>query len=232
MSKKKKKVQREVLENYYDLKVDKVDELVAALKGEELEDLPELSMNISDCTGINDPQNVKRGGKQRQFDPYKTDFFGKIPVWVKALFIKWWFFGLVCYFIMMGLLNVTDNLDKLVLTGIATGIVVEIFVNPIFRYMEVENEYKPYVMFPFPIKAFWTFFTNILYYCLVVFGTSWVFTLIAEGLKLINPDSLFAIEPLLFGVVTLTVDMAFIGIKDLAVYLIKKYNKKKVVENV
>lgn len=225
MSKKKKKIQDDVLENYYDLKVDKVNELVAALKGED-EDLPPVSMNISDCTGINDPNNVKRNGKQKEFDPYKRDLLSRIPVWVKALFIKWWFFGVVCYFFMMGLFNLTD-LDKLVLTGLATGLVVEVLVNPIFRYMEVDGEYKPYVMFPFPFKAYWTFFANILYYLIVIFCVSWIFTLINVGLNIF-----WAVEPLGFATFTLIVDMAFIGIKDLIVHLVKKSRKKKVVENV
>ena len=233
MAKKNKRPQREVIENYYDLKVDKVDELVAALKGEDLDDLPPVSMNIADCTGVDDPKNVKRNGKQKEFDPYRRDILSRIPVWAKALFIKWWFFGVVCYFVLMGLgISVTDTLDLLVLTGIITGLVVEILVNPIFRYMEVDGEYKPYIMFPFPIKAFWTFFANIIYYCIVILGTSWIYTLINEGLKHANPGSYFAIEPLVFGIFTLIVDMAFIGLKDLAVYLIKKFHRKKVVENV
>lgn len=234
MSKKKKKNKDEVLENYYDLKVDKVDELVAALKGDDLDDLPPVSMNISDCTGVDDPKNVKRNGEQKQFDPYKRDFLSRIPVWVKAIFIKWWFFGVICYFVNMGLgIYVTDSLDMLVLTGIITGLAVELFVNPIFRYMECEDEYKPYIMFPFPFKAFWTFFANILYYSLVIYGTSWIYTLINEALRLANPESYFAIEPLVFGIFTLIVDMALIGIKDLIVFSVKKLRKKRVTtENV
>lgn len=233
MAKKKNKKQEEIIENYYDLKVDKVDELVAALKGEDLDDMPPVSAYVSDCTGIDDPKNYTRSGKQKEFDPYKRDFLSRIPVWLKALIIKWWFFGVVCYFFNMGLgIAVPNALDMLVLTGIGTGLVVELFVNPIFRYMAHENEYNPYIMFPFPLKAFWTFFANILYYCIVIWGTSWIYTFINEALRAANPASYFAIEPLVFGVFTLIVDMVFIGVKDLAVYLIKKLYKKKIVENV
>lgn len=225
MSKKKKKFKEEVIENYYDLKVDKVDELVAALKGEDLDELPPVSMDISDCTGIDDPANVKRNGEQKQFDPYKRDLLSRIPVWLKALFLKWWFFGMIAYFVIMGL-GITNHLDLLVVTGIATGIVVEILVNPIFRYMELEGEYKPYIMFPFPLKAFWTFFTNIIYYMLVVYAVSYLYTFVNEYIA--NT----AVEPLLFATFMLIVDMAAIGIKDLIVFLVKKYHKKKVTENV
>ena len=229
MSKKKKKNQDEVLENYYDLKVDKVDELVAALKGEDLDDLPPVSMDISECTGVDDPKNVKRNGEQKQFDPYRRDFLSRIPVWFKAIFIKWWFFGAICYFVNMGLgISVSNPIDILVLTGLITGLFVDLFVNPIFRYMEVDGEYKPYITFP--LKAFWTFFANILYYSLVILGTSWIYTFINEAIRASNPDSYFAIEPLVFGVFTLIVDMACIGVKDLVVYLFKKIHKKKVEE--
>ena len=51
MAKKKNKIRESTIENYYDLKVDKVDELVAALKEEPPADSNDLSMFISDCTG-------------------------------------------------------------------------------------------------------------------------------------------------------------------------------------
>ena len=35
MAKKNKKFKETTIENYYDLKIDKVDELVAALKGDD-----------------------------------------------------------------------------------------------------------------------------------------------------------------------------------------------------
>ena len=167
MSKKKKKFQESTIENYYDLKVDKVDELVSALKDDNptFEDDVNYAMNAS--MGIYDPKNVKRSGKDKKFDPYKTDFLGRVPTWLKALFVKFWFAGAVCYFIMWGL-HITDSLDRAVLVGFVLGVIVELFVNPIFRFMESDRkEFNPYMMFPFPFKAYWTFFTNIIYYILV-----------------------------------------------------------------
>ena len=164
MAKKKKKFQETTIENFYDLKIDKVDELVAALKGETADNAEEISMNISDCTGVDDPKNVSRRGRQKQFDPYKTDFLARIPVWVKALFVKFWFAGAVCYFVMWGL-NIRNSLDSLVLTGAVMGLIVDVLVNPLYRYLETDRkEYNAYMMFPFPFRQFWTFFTNILYY--------------------------------------------------------------------
>ncbi|MDE6667139.1 MAG: hypothetical protein K2K38_02180 [Clostridia bacterium] len=222
MAKKKKKIQETTIENYYDLKVDKIDELVAALREEPSEtDSNDLSMFISDCTGNDDPKNYTRSGKKKEFDPYKTDFLGKIPAWVKALFIKWWFAGMCCYFIIWGL--DFNALDKLVLLGLVEGVVVDILVNPLFRYIESDRkEFNSYMMFPFPFKAFWTFFTNVIYYTVITVCVGALYGLMHD---LFNAG--LGVEPLLFGVFFVIIDMACIGIKDLIVYLVKKSKKEK-----
>ena len=93
------------------------------------------------------------------------------------------------------------------------------------------REYDPYIMFPFPFKAYWTFFTNVLYYVVVVFVMYFGFYL---GLnELINcikgTESVIAVgvEPLLFGTFCVISDMIFIGVKDLIVHLVKKRAKEK-----
>ena len=46
---KKKKIKETTIEDFYDLKIDKVDELVAALKGEDTSEFGDVSMKISAC---------------------------------------------------------------------------------------------------------------------------------------------------------------------------------------
>lgn len=224
---KKKKFQETTIQNYYDLKTDKVDELVAALKGENFDD-GDISMNISDCTGADDASTVTRFGRQKKFDPYKVDFLSKIPVWVKALFVKWWFAGAVCWFILMGVVGI-DELDQMIICGVVTGMVTDILVNPLFRYMESDRkEYNPYIMFPFPFKAFWTFFTNIIYYTAVILTVNLCYT----GISMLFGIQSAWVEPLLFGVFVVAADMAFIGVKDGIVYLVKKIRNRERTENV
>lgn len=225
---KKKKIQETTIENYYDLKVDKIDELVAALKDETPpEKSNDLSMFISDCTGLDEPSNYTRTGKKKEFDPYKVDFLGKIPTWIKAIFVKWWFAGMVCYFIMWGI--GLASLDGIVVSGAVLGIVTELLVNPLFRFMERGNrEYDPYMMFPFPFKAYWTFFTNILYYILVAALVNGIYYGVNEMINAINgvENAIpFGVEPLLFGTFCVAADMALIGVKDLIVYLVKRRKK-------
>ena len=239
MAKKKKKFQETTIENFYDLKVDKVNELVAALKDDNPDDSDswDISMNISDCTGTDDPKNVGVFGRQKKFNPYKGDFLSRIPCWLKAIFIKWWFAGVVCYFFMWGIGGLTGE-DKMLLTGLVLGLFVDVLVNPLFRYMETEDkEYNAYMMFPFPFKAFWTFFTNLIYYVIVMFCVSYCYAGLNELINHIShrTEELYiavGVEPLLFGTFCVIVDMVFIGIKDGIVYLVRKLRKKEKTANV
>ncbi len=212
---KKKKFKETTIENFYDLKTEKVDELVAALKGEDVSEYGEVSMKISDCTGV--------GGGSKEFNPYRTDFLSRIPVFLKAFFVKWWFAGMVCFFVNMGLgIVVQSTVDLLVLDGIVLGLVADLFVNPLFKFMETDRrEYNAYMMFPFPFKAYWTFFTNVLYYVGVAIIVNYVY-------NLVNMLFSFPIEPLSWALIVLVVDMAFIGIKDLAVHLVKNRKREEI----
>ncbi|MCD7729554.1 MAG: hypothetical protein LUI60_06555, partial [Clostridia bacterium] len=183
------------IEDFYDLKTKEMDELVAALNGEIDENTPVPTMNIAEITGEVDDvdeegKHRKRSKRNKEFDPYKRDVLSRIPTWLKAFFIKFWFFGCVCYFVIMGLgvyliddttLSASNSqyLDLLVLCGIVMGIIVDILVGPIFRMMESDRkEYNNFLMFPFPVKRFWTFFTNIIYYIIVVYCVGLLYSLL------------------------------------------------------
>ncbi len=236
MAKKKKDFRETTIQNYYDLKADKVDELVAALKDGDAPSGGDTNYSINANTGVYDPKNVTRSGKDKQFDPYKVDKLSRIPTWIKAIFVKWWFAGATSYFILWGL--PLTGPDSVLLLGVVLGMVTDLFVNPVFRYMESDRrEYDGYVMFPFPFKAFWTFFANIIYYTLVVYLVSVVYTNLNVLANIINKtaDAIYiGVEPLLFGTICVLADMAFIGVKDGVVALVRrmKNRKKESVSNV
>ena len=236
MAKKdKNKFQETTIVNYYDLKIDKVDELVAALKDDSFTSKDEVDYSINANTGVYDPHNIKYNGKERQFDPYKVDKLSRVPTWIKAIFVKWWFSAVVCYFIMWGL-SISDGLDRVVLCGAVLGLVVDILVNPLFKYMESDRrEYDVYMMFPFPFKAYWTFFTNLIYYVIVMYFVTLTYGGLNELINLASHTTnlvYVGVEPLLFGTFCVLVDMVFIGIKDLIVFLVKRAKKKGAVADV
>ncbi|MDE7076374.1 MAG: hypothetical protein K2O62_03535, partial [Clostridia bacterium] len=153
MSKKKKNRDNKetTIENYYDLRVDKVNELVAALKGTDSpEEREQISLKISDCTGETKKtgetgEETKKSKKhEKEFDPYKVDKLSRIPAWLKAIFMKFWFAGAVCYFIMMG--TGLKDFDGIIVMGVVLGVVVDVLVNPIFGYMQSDKrEYDKYI---------------------------------------------------------------------------------------
>lgn len=238
MSKKKKKNKETNIENYYDLKVDKVDELVSMLKGEDSPPDEPISYNVEECIGkeaaSQGEETTYKKSKSKEFNPYKLDRLSRVPTWIKAVFIKWWFAGCVCYLINMGLGSViTNDENRMLLTGVILGIVVDVLVNPAMRYFQTdEREYDNYMMFPFPFKKYWTFFTNAVYYIVVAIVVMYMY----QGLNMLVGGGKIAVgvEPLLYGTFCVIVDMAFIGIKDLIVYLVrrKKHDKQEESENV
>ena len=221
---KKNKIRETAIENYYDLKTDKIDELVAILQG----DTPEGENPTSDIEEITGEKIESNSARKRNFDPYRRDKLSAIPVWLKALLIKWWFAGAVCYFVNMGLgIYIPSALDLLILDGLLCGLIADVVVNPIFRMLESDKkEYNPYIMFPFPVKQFWTLFANMLYYTVVFGGVNLCYLGINELI------TFTAVEPLLFGVFAVAVDMVFIGIKDLIVFLVKRAKRKEKPLNV
>ena len=185
-----------------------------------------MSLKISDCTG---EETGKAGKREKEFDPYKIDKLSRVPAWLKAIFIKFWFAGAVCYFIMMG--TGLKDFDGIIVTGVVLGVIVDVLVNPCFRYMQSDKrEYDIYVMLPFPFKQFWTFFVNIVYYLGIMFVVNYCYLGINLMCNAIAGTTLryyVGVEPLLFGILCTIVDMAFIGIKDLIVFLVRRKKREK-----
>ncbi len=228
MSKKKKKTRETTIEDYYDLRTDKIDELVAALKGETPEDAEPVSYNMADCMT---PESATQGEvreyskkQYKEFNPYKLDRLSRVPTWIKAIVIKWWFAGMVCYIcsILLGYwIGMGEN--QIWFNGLVLGLVVELLVNPVMRYFADEGTaFNPYIMFPFPFKKYWTFLTNVVYYIVVVWITYFAFYYVIN----IYIGNL-VVEPVLFATFITVVDMIFIGLKDLGVHLVKKFKHNK-----
>ena len=123
------------------------------------------------------------------------------------------------------------DLDAILVVGVVWGVVVDLLVNSIFRMLESDRkEYNNYMMFPFPLKAFWTFFTNVIYYIFIAIIVNFCYLGVNELINFAQGTSgkyYIGVEPLLFGVFCTIADMAFIGIKDLIVFLVKRGKRKK-----
>lgn len=160
-------------------------------------------------------------------DPGKSfrskGFLDKIPSPIKALFIKFWFSGAVCFFIYWGLgMYVWDTLDMIVVLGLVMGIVTDVLVNNAFRFFEATpGSNNKWMMFP--KKKFWTFFTNMIYGLILVWLVAWIYSganILLNSIKGTEGQIFIGVEPVLFGILYVAVDMLFIGMKNLTVKII------------
>ena len=192
--------------DYYKLKTDAVERLVNADK------------KTYDKTK-GDP------GKQYR----SKGFLDKIPSWIKALFIKFWFNGSVCFFIFWGLgMYVTDMLDMIFVLAIVMGMVTDILVNNAFRFLATyEGQNDKWMMFP--KKKYWTFVANILYAFPVLVGVIWfynIFNVVLNNIKGTEGEMFLGVEPIVFGLVYMAIDMLFITMKNTMIQIISDAKQK------
>ena len=192
--------------DYYKLKTDAVDRLVNAEK------------KTYDKTK-GDP------GKQYR----SKGFLDKIPSWVKALFIKFWFNGAICFFIFWGLgLYVTSMLDMIFVLAVVMGMVTDILVNNAFRFLATyEGQNDKWMMFP--KKKYWTFVANILYAFPVLVGVIWfynVWNIVLNNIKGTEGEMYLGVEPIVFGLAYMAIDMLFIVMKHTLIKIISDAKQK------
>ncbi|ADU22674.1 hypothetical protein [Ruminococcus albus] len=150
---------------------------------------------------------------------YTSDKKFSIPSWLKIIFIKFWFAGAVCYFILWGLGIYVHGLDLLAVLAIASGLANDLMVNKLLRGFEPrEREYDRWMMVT--VRKYWSLFINVLYsgiviYC--VFRTYFALNVLLgvdANADASAAQSMLGVEPLLFGLLYLGFDMLFITIKN------------------
>lgn len=191
--------------NYYGLKKEAVERLVNADKKTY-------------------PKTKGDPGKQ-----YRSGFLDRIPSWVVALFIKFWFNGAVCYFVFWGLgLYVTDMLDMIVLIGVVMGMVTDLLVNNSLRFLEsYDGQNSKWMMFP--QKKHWTIFANVVYCMVILLGVISIYqaiNVVGNSIKGTEDVIILGVEPILFGIFFMLVDLCFTGIKNLMHSIITDAKKK------
>lgn len=207
MAKKNKNVPHEEQKSaaeYYKLNTKAVDDLVTATKE-------------------NSPIVPKE--ELRKYKANKKS----IPNWLKVVFIKFWFSGAVCFFFLWGLgYYIHDQLDLLFVNGIALGVVTDLLTNNVLRFIEeTPGANSPWMMFP--KKRFISFFLNILYAFVILFCEFLLYNEInlaivtATGATDTVP---LGVEPILFGIFYLVIDLIFLGVKRVFVRIVEDAKAK------
>ncbi len=145
----------------------------------------------------------------------------KVSDWLKAILVKWWFAGSVCFFIFWGLSSyVSARLDLLLIFGIALGVVTDVLTNNILRYFAKKRGGNDRWMM-FPKKRYATFFLNILYAFVLLLCVDFLYNLINLAILAAGGAALtLGVGPILFGVIYTAVDLLFISMKRLLIRIV------------
>ena len=187
--------------NYYDLKTRAVRDLVEANESNS----PEVS--------------------EEELKKYRSGPKLKAADWVKLLFIKFWFAGAVCFFIIWGLSGYIGNyLDTLFVTGIVMGMVTDILTNNALRFFAAEpGGNDRYIMVT--KRGLISLFLNIAYAFAVLFLVYSMYALINFTVIGItgNTDTVpLGVGPILFGLFYLGADMLLIRCKRTVADIVRK----------
>ena len=179
MSKKRSKDITKTEEDYYKLKTDAVERLTTA-----------------------DAKSARKRVSDEELKKYKVSKTSKIPVGVKAFFVKFWFAGADCFFFYWGLGTYFNQLDLMVIFTVAMGITTDLLTKNVLKFISGnDKEYYPYLMFS--DGKYYTFIANIFYAAIVMGCTVGVYALLGMN-----------VEPVLFGIIYTLIDLFFVGIKN------------------
>lgn len=184
----------------YKLKSEAVEDLVEAQAGEA----PEYSAE--------------------ELSRYTTTKGFHIPMWLKILFIKAWFAGAVCFFILWGLGNyISAQLDMLFCVAVVYGMVTDLLVNNVIRFMEkTPGENDKWMLLP--KKGMASFALNLLFAFVIIFCVYTTYTAVNYAIVSVtgNVNTVpIGVEPILFGLLCMGYDMLLIGIKNMFLGMVR-----------
>ncbi|MGM9602423.1 MAG: hypothetical protein ACI3W5_12695 [Faecousia sp.] len=164
----------------------------------------ELSSEAVDTLANADKEEIPQYSEE-ELSKYRKKKF-HIPDWLKVIFMKFWFAGAICFFIVFGT-GATHLLDLYVALSIILGMVTDLLTNNVVRFIEpYEGANSKYLL--------------VTHRGMVGFGLNLLLGFVTIGLVmgcyfLLNLFVPIGVEPLLFGLLCMGAEMLLIGIKHL-----------------
>ena len=182
--------------DYYKLNVRAVDDLVNAT--------PENSPKVS----------------EKELRKYRSGPKIHLRDWVKAVLIKWWFAGAVCFFFYWGLGMLVPNMENMLLIlGLGLGLVTDLLTNNVLRFWaKVPGGNDRWMMVT--KRGAPGLLLDVLY-CLLLLGcivaSYQVRNRLLSGLTGAAKDSVpLGVEPIVFGLLAAGWDFLLIQVKRTA----------------
>ena len=195
-------------------------------KGEKGEDLYRIKAEaVEDLVNANKENTPSYS--EEELKKYRSKSRLNINPVFKALFIKVWFSGVVCYFFIWGLgMYIPSNLDLYFVTAIGMGFVKDILENNLYRFVaNPEGSNDRWMMFP--KKSYMSLVFNVLYAILVTGCVYFTY----QGINFVgtsgnNDRVVFGVEPIFFGIFYMGFELLFLWMKHMAVRIIADAKKK------
>ena len=195
-------------------------------KGEKGEDLNRIKAEaVEDLVNANKENTPSYS--EEELKKYRSKSRLNINPVFKALFIKFWFSGVVCYFFIWGLgMYIPSNLDLYFVTAIGMGFVKDILENNLYRFVaNPEGSNDRWMMFP--KKSYMSLVFNVLYAILVTGCVYFTY----QGINFVgtsgnNDRVVFGVEPIFFGIFYMGFELLFLWMKHMAVRIIADAKKK------
>ena len=161
---------------------------------------------------------------EKELNKYRSGPKIKLSDWAKAVLIKIWFPGSVCFFIFWGLGSyLTAPLDMMLVFAIVLGMVTDLLTNNVLRFFaKTEHQNDRWMMFP--KKQYMTFILNILYAMVLLVCVSTLYNLINLAILAVSGGSdtvPLGVGPILFGIFYAGFDLLFIGMKNLMLSIVR-----------
>lgn len=196
-------------------------------KGKSTADYYQLNTRAVDELVSANPENTPHYS-QAELEKYKSGKLKKfrIPEAVKAVFIKFWFYGAVCFFVVMGLgLYLVNQWDLFFVIAVVMGMVTDLLVNRFLRFTEnMPGGSARWMMVT--KRGMAGFVMNILYGFVVLFVVVTLYSVLNAWLQTGGEGNTLGVEPILFGLFATGADMLFIGMKRMLMNIVADARKK------
>ena len=155
---------------------------------------------------------------EEELRKYRRNSNIQVPNTVKVLFVKFWFAGAVCYFVIWGLgLYLGSVLDLLVVAAVVMGFVTDLLANNVLRFMEeTPGVNEKWIMVR--KRRYVSLILNLLYAGLIMTLVYLFYEYLNIAITTMTGDKEsvpVGVEPLLFGLLYMGFDLALVGIRNL-----------------
>ncbi|MBE5775885.1 MAG: hypothetical protein E7326_00075 [Clostridiales bacterium] len=152
----------------------------------------------------------------------------RMPDALKAVLIKWWFYGAVCFFVFWGLgLYVQARLDLYFIAAVVLGMATDLLINHFLRFTEKLPGGSARWMMVTRRGAI-GFFLNLLYGFLLLFLVITAYSAVNALLAYVFAGNapVLGVEPVLFGLTCMGADMLCILFKRTLLHVVRDAGKK------